>query len=137
MAAKPKAKYFCENCGSEVAANARFCPKCGKFFSSVRCPECGFTGDVKTFINGCPQCGYAMPNGVMKASSTHEDNTRNLKRKEKNKLKNAFNSINQKDDSNKGHSSTSEDTPGWVFVAAFIALVVITIVIMKLSKGNL
>ena len=37
-----KAKFFCENCGSEVPENAKFCKNCGKFFSAVRCPKCGY-----------------------------------------------------------------------------------------------
>ena len=51
---KKKAKYFCEGCGSEVASNAKFCPKCGKFFAAVRCPNCGHIGTVKDFLHGCP-----------------------------------------------------------------------------------
>ena len=42
--AKKQAKFFCENCGEEVAQNARFCNKCGRFFSAVRCPQCGKVG---------------------------------------------------------------------------------------------
>ena len=57
---KKKAKYFCEGCGSEVASNAKFCPKCGKFFAAVRCPNCGHIGTVKDFLHGCPSCHYAM-----------------------------------------------------------------------------
>ena len=53
-----QAKFFCENCGAEVAQNARFCGKCGRFFSSVRCPVCGKTGSSNMFANGCPSCGY-------------------------------------------------------------------------------
>ena len=53
------AKFFCENCGSEVPENAKLCKKCGKFFISVRCPCCGATGSSKDFEKGCPQCGYA------------------------------------------------------------------------------
>lgn len=56
---KKQAKFFCENCGAEVAQNARFCKKCGRFFSSVRCPVCGKTGSSNAFVNGCPSCGYA------------------------------------------------------------------------------
>lgn len=58
MASKKQAKFFCENCGSEVGQNARFCNKCGRFFASVRCPVCGKTGSSNAFINGCPSCGY-------------------------------------------------------------------------------
>ena len=39
-----EAKFFCESCGSEVPRKSRFCPVCGKFFASVRCPKCGHTG---------------------------------------------------------------------------------------------
>ena len=56
---KKEAKFFCENCGEEVAQNARFCKKCGRFFSSVRCPKCGKVGSAHAFSKGCPQCGYA------------------------------------------------------------------------------
>ncbi len=38
--------------------SARFCGKCGRFFSSVRCPVCGKTGSSNMFANGCPSCGY-------------------------------------------------------------------------------
>ena len=54
-----KSKFFCENCGAEVKHNAKVCPYCGRFFSAVRCPRCGFTGDASMFRAGCPNCGYA------------------------------------------------------------------------------
>lgn len=54
-----KAKFFCENCGSEVPENAKVCKVCGKFFISVRCPQCGAIGSHDDFANGCPKCGYA------------------------------------------------------------------------------
>lgn len=63
MSAKKKAKFFCENCGSEVPENAKVCKHCGKFFVSIRCPKCGQVGDSKTFQNGCPNCGYLMKKG--------------------------------------------------------------------------
>ncbi|MCR4735698.1 MAG: zinc ribbon domain-containing protein [Treponema sp.] len=55
-----EAKFFCESCGSEVPRQAKFCPTCGKFFASVRCPRCGKVGTNDDFINGCPDCGYAV-----------------------------------------------------------------------------
>lgn len=55
-----RAKFFCENCGAEVPESARFCKHCGKFFTSVRCPQCGAQGSASRFANGCPECGYAM-----------------------------------------------------------------------------
>lgn len=54
------AKFFCESCGSEVPGNSKFCPKCGRFFASVRCPVCGETGSNEKFKNGCPKCGYTV-----------------------------------------------------------------------------
>ncbi len=51
-------KFFCENCRREVAARDRVCPGCGRFFSDVRCPRCGFTGGAGQFYGGCPRCGY-------------------------------------------------------------------------------
>lgn len=53
-------KFFCEFCGTEVKQNDRVCTHCGKFFASVRCPSCGFTGVSKLFRDGCPACGYAV-----------------------------------------------------------------------------
>lgn len=53
-------KFFCENCGNEVKRNTKVCPHCGKFFASVRCPECNRLGSPDDFANGCPECGYAV-----------------------------------------------------------------------------
>jgi len=58
MAKRPR--FFCESCGSEVAKNARICPHCGRFFSSVKCPKCGHVGKADDFASGCPVCGYAL-----------------------------------------------------------------------------
>jgi hypothetical protein len=54
-----KPRFFCEHCGSEVDRDARACPRCGRFFASVRCPACGFSGEEKLFAKGCPACGYS------------------------------------------------------------------------------
>ncbi|MDR0442663.1 MAG: zinc ribbon domain-containing protein [Treponema sp.] len=60
---KKKPRFFCDNCGYEVENDAKACPHCGRFFSSVRCPSCGFAGEEKLFINGCPSCGYSAAPG--------------------------------------------------------------------------
>jgi len=57
---KKKPRFFCESCGHEVKQNAKICLHCGKFFSSVKCPACGFSGDSPAFNEGCPVCGYAV-----------------------------------------------------------------------------
>ena len=63
MASK-KPRFFCDNCGVEVPFMAKNCPGCGRFFASVRCPSCGFSGEEASFKKGCPACHYsASPNG--------------------------------------------------------------------------
>jgi len=52
-------RFFCESCGEEVPRNSKNCPKCGKYFASVRCPSCAFTGEEILFKEGCPVCGYS------------------------------------------------------------------------------
>lgn len=52
-------KFFCDNCGTKVKKDALRCPKCGRYFRSVKCPECGFSGSPGLFNDGCPSCGYA------------------------------------------------------------------------------
>jgi len=52
-------RFFCENCGAEVPRDEEKCPKCGKYFASVRCPVCGFIGETAQFKGGCPACGYS------------------------------------------------------------------------------
>ncbi|MDR1239928.1 MAG: zinc ribbon domain-containing protein [Treponema sp.] len=59
MAKSPR--FFCENCGAEVDRNTKTCPRCGRYFASVRCPACGFTGAENLFAAGCPVCGYSTP----------------------------------------------------------------------------
>jgi predicted RNA-binding Zn-ribbon protein involved in translation (DUF1610 family) len=58
-----KPRFFCDNCGAEVAMAAKSCPRCGRFFASVRCPHCGFTGKDEDFSRGCPACGYSISPG--------------------------------------------------------------------------
>jgi hypothetical protein len=53
-----KARFFCESCGAEVSHAAKICPSCGKTFTAIRCPRCGFEGGAKQFSRGCPGCGY-------------------------------------------------------------------------------
>jgi len=59
MGGKPR--FFCESCGAEVPLNASRCPHCGRVFSDVHCPACGFSGPASLFSSGCPVCGYSAP----------------------------------------------------------------------------
>ncbi|MFW6368781.1 MAG: hypothetical protein ACOCZ9_03490 [Spirochaetota bacterium] len=52
------ARFFCENCHTEVRAEDKVCPSCGRFFGKVKCPRCEFTGEARLFRRGCPSCGY-------------------------------------------------------------------------------
>ena len=54
------ARFFCEECGSEIAADADHCEICGKQFAGVRCPKCGNIGTNKQFTKGCPFCSYGV-----------------------------------------------------------------------------
>lgn len=106
---KEKAKFFCESCGSEVNQNARVCTYCGKFFSSVRCPNCGKTGKTEEFIHGCPDCGYAVSKG-----------------------KNAFNSNSNLKYFNNNVSSLSKNTgdghlPIWIYCLCVSVLIVLVV----------
>ena len=55
-------KFFCDNCGTQVKKNETRCPKCGRYFRSVKCPSCGLSGSPELFNDGCPSCGYAKEN---------------------------------------------------------------------------
>lgn len=130
-----KAKFFCENCSSEVAANARFCPKCGKFFSAVRCPKCFHTGTVRVFKNGCPKCGYSMSEHELFGTSTTPDGTgqKKLSSSSKKKIKNAFKTFNKK---NKV-SRNSDGFPLWVFGASILILgLLVAFIFLQCGEGN-
>jgi predicted RNA-binding Zn-ribbon protein involved in translation (DUF1610 family) len=57
-------RFFCDNCGAEVDRDTKKCPRCGRFFASVRCPRCGYTGPEEDFAVGCPACGYSSVSGM-------------------------------------------------------------------------
>ncbi|MBO4404269.1 MAG: zinc ribbon domain-containing protein [Treponema sp.] len=125
MKEKKSAKFFCEHCGSEVKANARFCPKCGKFFAAVRCPECGKLGSVSTFKQGCPRCHYAMTKEDLYGFSDSDGNTgsdgleHKLSRSSKRKIREAF----------KKHEET-DDIPSWFIAFGFFAFVLVFVLFL-------
>ena len=94
------AKFFCENCGAEVSRNAKVCRHCGRFFSSVRCPQCGKTGTPEEFSKGCPACGYTVESSAKneKRLLKKEKKAPFLKRKA---LKNQINRFNNQTKSEK------------------------------------
>ncbi len=112
MKEKKEAKFFCESCGSEVPKNAKFCPVCGKFFASVRCPQCGKIGSVSEFKNGCSICGYAMH------SNSNSTNV-NSKKESYKKIK-----INKNDSS----------LPVWIYICTFFVLIILVIILYSCLK---
>lgn len=106
---KPNAKYFCESCGAEVGADAKFCKKCGKFFASVRCPVCGTTGSTEKFKDGCPACGYAVGREAPSAKTEKTKVSRNAKKK-------FLAEIDRKNPSSKNDGSL----PSWVYGALLL-----------------
>lgn len=133
MSESKKAKYFCENCGAEVNANARFCPNCGKFFAAVRCPRCTYTGTIRDFKSGCPKCHYAMTKDELYGTETEENSIdgrkHKLSRKSKSLIKKSF-SIYR----NKNKKNIASDSPTWVLIISI--LVIIFLVVFILWKCN-
>lgn len=112
-----EAKFFCENCGSEVPRKSRFCPVCGKFFASVRCPKCGHTGASEDFKKGCPECGYAVNSNVSLAQNKDSDNLFENHNESKNKI------IQNK--SNK--SGQDGSLPVWIYITSILVLIILII----------
>lgn len=112
-----EAKFFCENCGSEVPRKSRFCPVCGKFFASVRCPKCGHTGASEDFKKGCPECGYAVNSNVSLAQNKDSDDLFENHNESKNKI------IQNK--SNK--SGQDGSLPVWIYITSILVLIILII----------
>ncbi|MHB9291894.1 hypothetical protein Holit_00981 [Hollandina sp. SP2] len=114
LVSSEKLRFFCDNCGIEVAREAKSCPRCGKSFGSVRCPVCGFSGSLDHFKDCCPACGYSVPyEGALEKkapvlrvlSSTKEQVTESL--------------------------------PMWVYLVTGLALIVTVVVVFFTFKGAL
>lgn len=120
---KKKAKYFCESCGSEVAGNAKYCPKCGKFFSLVRCSNCLYTDDSRKFIHGCPSCGYTGGQKPIPAKPSSSDGLKHtLSLKKRNLINSAFSQYEANTGTSNNGSSISNDVPLWLFGLSIIVL---------------
>ena len=115
-----KAKFFCENCGSEVPRKSRFCPVCGKFFASVRCPKCGHTGASEDFKKGCPECGYAVNSNVSLAQNKNSDDLFENHNESKNKI-----ILNKSNKSNK--SGQDGSLPVWIYITSILVLIILII----------
>lgn len=116
-----EAKFFCECCGSEVPRKSRFCPVCGKFFASVKCPKCGHTGAPEDFKMGCPECGYAVTNSnqasdlsAIANSDNFSDKTKPTKQKQLKKQ-------------NKKQNNSDTALPVWTYVISVLVLVILII----------
>ena len=114
-----EAKFFCENCGSEVPRKSRFCPVCGKFFASVRCPKCGHTGASEDFKKGCPECGYAVNSNVSLAQNKDSDDLFENYNESKNKI------ILNKSKTNK--SGQDGSLPVWIYITSILVLIILII----------
>lgn len=123
------AKFFCENCGAEVSRNAKVCRHCGRFFSSVRCPQCGKTGTPEEFSKGCPACGYTV-------ESSAKNEKRLLKKEKKapfskrKALKNQINRVNNQTKSEK-NPQNDENLPVWIFIFIFFIFLLIIYFFLK------
>lgn len=76
--------HHCTNCGQELAADAKFCSKCGVAIETttnknqrkqewagtvVKCPQCG--EEMPSFKANCPACGYEL-RGAKPSNSVKE-----------------------------------------------------------------
>lgn len=128
------AKFFCENCGAEVPQNARVCRHCGRFFSSVRCPQCGTTGGPNKFTNGCPTCGYAFNSEKSKGSKQKKlANEKKASRKSRKDLRNAIDSRSRVLGFSRNYSDDS--LPIWVYFITFLGVLFILFLIYKYIFG--
>ncbi len=115
---KQNAKFFCESCGEEVPQNARFCTHCGRFFSSVRCPVCGETGNPNKFSDGCPTCGYAFEPDKKVSAPHHRE--KKASRRTRNRFLHEL-SAHTARRNGRARARADESLPAWLY--AFTACV--------------
>lgn len=128
--AKKQAKFFCENCGEEVAQNARFCNKCGRFFSAVRCPQCGKVGSSHAFVNGCPACGYAEKGKDKKSKSSSKDSQFEARNQKSHFYMHKPKYSSSSASKNKAGNNS---LPVWIYILTLGVLAVMIVLVMKCS----
>ena len=133
MKAKQKAKFFCENCGAEVPADAHMCKNCGRFFSSVRCPNCGASGSASKFAKGCPVCGYATDSGTFNIEAYSEEEKEEVRRRlstaEQKKINGAFAAYERKRARGAGSA-----LPLWVYAVTLAVLAAVIAAVVQLVR---
>lgn len=124
-----EAKFFCESCGSEVPRKSRFCPVCGKFFASVRCPKCGHTGASEDFKTGCPECGYAVNSNTSLSHDKDSDILSSINNKYKNNISsNKLNKSNKPNKHNKSNKAGQDGSlPVWIYIVSILILIILII----------
>ena len=133
MNAKHRPKFFCESCNTEVPLDAKFCPKCGRFFASVRCPSCGATGSASKFAKGCPVCGYAMDSGTFNIEAYSEEEKEEVRRRltgaEQKKIKGVFAAYERKHARGSGSA-----LPFWVYAVTLAVFLGVIAAVIKLVR---
>ena len=114
-------KFFCENCNAEVRRDAMICPYCGRFFASVRCPSCGFTGTHKEFKDGCPSCGYAFTPDIQE---NKKSKTKKRKKKKFRIMRYAEGNINVRTD--------TDPLPLWIYGLVLLLCAALAIIFFLL-----
>ncbi len=131
MKENKRARFFCESCDTEVVGDAKFCPNCGRFFASVRCPACELTGEHFLFENGCPACGYAMDGSPFDTSITP-----NQRRKQYRKVQNEHSKSNRARGAtpyslSKPVRRRSDDPlPIWIYVFCIVLLGIVLVAVI-------
>ncbi|WP_147635104.1 zinc ribbon domain-containing protein [Treponema pectinovorum] len=128
-----KPKFFCENCGEEVPKDAKICKHCGRFFSSVKCPQCGASGNPDKFSNGCPVCGYSA--GMSSNTAKQKKSFFKNKRPTRNAKKALLSAIDERYESINGFTqkqyNADESLPWWLYLLIFTVLFVVLILFFR------
>ena len=122
-----EAKFFCESCGSEVPRNSKTCPTCGKFFASVRCPQCGRIGSNEDFKNGCPTCGYAVnPDSQMSHGNYNFSGANGNQGNNKYGTKGLL-GLSRSRNSSRSSGYVESGLPVWVYIVSLLILGVLVV----------